>query len=134
MNERDELTVLMLDIAYRHIERWPHRLYHGVCEGIVNGRTELSLSSYGVKRCVDIESELLFYVNKALGRFELYPRWLIDVAHFNVKKESEFKMGRLAWIEDMIAAVRAGEPLPDRPSLPSDFKPRQSQPTFRIKI
>lgn len=120
MDGQTELKVMILDGAYRRLEAGKSRTYSGICSAI-----ECEIDSiYGVGGIGIYRRELLSYIEKSLRGWFIYPAYLTQEACFDIKSIEDFKRGRLAWIDAMIAALRAGEPLPDRPSLPSDFVPR----------
>lgn len=68
-------------------------------------------------------NELCIYIEDTLEE-SCYPTWLgRKREEYALEYKSEvFKRGRLAWIDAMIAALEKGEPLPEKPSLPSDYK------------
>lgn len=118
MDERDEVKVALLDGAYRRLEVGRNTIYNGICCAIM-GETDGTNPAQ-----TKAAEQLLWHIQKTLGRYEVYPDWLMREAYFDIKSAEDFKRGRLAWIDAMIAALRAGEPLPEHPSLPSEFVAR----------
>lgn len=117
MDERDELKVQALEFSYRRLCSFTSHRHMGICNGI-----EIFCRARGDLR--SIRNSLLADIQPKLGSWVFYPDWLVREAYFDIKSLEDFKRGRLAWIDAMIAALRAGEPLPEHPSLPSDFVPR----------
>lgn len=70
--------------------------------------------------------ELYNHIWRALGQYPFYQSWLFNATRFNCPGDEGvcIRHGRLAWIDAMIAALKEGRPLPEKPSLPSDYKPR----------
>lgn len=66
------------------------------------------------------------YIEETLcGAF--YRAWLDRHCHeffiaSNARRKEMLRAARLAWIDAMIAALEKGEPLPEKPSLPEDYK------------
>ena len=122
MDERDELKVALLDGAYRRLSSLASNHYNGICTALI-----ASACDYPglVRPFVEAAKlEITVYIQARLGRWAMYPDWLLKEAYFDIKSQEDLKRGRLAWIDAMIAALRAGEPLPERPSLPAEFVPR----------
>lgn len=79
--------------------------------------------SYESREAID---DLCIYIEEVMQE-DCYSTWLMRnhkeyAVAPSIERGVVFKRGRLAWIDAMIAALEKGERLPEKPSLPSDYK------------
>lgn len=89
------------------------------------------LEDYNKEGATGIECEaidgLVYYIEETLKE-DCYSTWLFLQTRADVhllpqaEKRRLGRNGRLAWIDAMIAALEKGERLPEKPSLPYDYK------------
>lgn len=123
----DHLTAVKIELlegAYRHLNKThTYFVQVGICWGLeveANRRRDRKVLENFDPPCI-ARRELTAYITRALGCSTFYYGWLGNIHGIHDGYE-EIRRGRLAWIDAMIAALEKGEPLPEKPSLPSDYK------------
>lgn len=127
MDHLTEVKIELLEKAYRRVDAFnPDHVNLGICYALsaeASKRQAEECTASNVGASFSAMKEICDYISRAMSPDIFYHAWLMHNHDLTGGLEG-IKRGRLAWIDAMIAALREGRPLPDKPSLPSDYKPR----------